>query len=185
MVEELVPIRATYEDYISWPDDGRRYELYDGEVFVVPSPSVQHQRVSLSLAFPLRHFVNEHRLGEVFSAPLDVVLAVDTVVQPDVLFVSNERSAIVKENRIAGAPDLVVEILSPATARRDRLTKLQLYCRHGVRECWLVSLAAETIEVLALAPAGARSAGLYRPGDEVRSVVLPALRLPAAEIFEG
>ncbi len=183
MAQQPVPILATYQDYVSWPDDGRRYELYDGEVYVVPSPSVQHQRTSRRLVLALQRFVDEHHLGEVFSAPLDVVLAVDTVVQPDVLFVSAERSVIVEEACIAGAPDLVIEILSPGTARRDRITKLQLYCRYGVRECWLVDPQAQTIEVLSLSAAGARSMGLYGPGDEVASTVLPGLRLPVTAVF--
>jgi len=183
MTVEVIPIKLTYRDYLTWPDDGRRYELYEGEVYMVPSPSVQHQRISRDLGALLRHFVLENELGEVFYAPLDVVFDEDTVVQPDILFISHERRGIINEQNISGAPDLVIEILSPATEERDRGVKLQLYCRYGVRECWLVDPEGRTVEVLALSPQGYQVLGRYSGDEMVSSRVLVGFQRVAKEIF--
>ncbi|HID87659.1 MAG TPA: Uma2 family endonuclease [Anaerolineae bacterium] len=183
MAVKVVPVKLTYRDYLTWPDDGRRYELYEGELYMVPSPPVTHQRISGNLEALLRQFVLENRLGEIFDAPLDVVLAEDTFVQPDILFVSHERRGIIGEQNISGAPDLVIEILSPATEERDRGIKLQLYCRHGVRECWLVDPEERTVEVLALSPEGYQVLGGYSGDETVSSQVLTGLRFAAREIF--
>jgi len=139
-------IKFTYEDYCLMPED-RRCELIGGEFFMVPSPSVIHQRVAANLESILRQFVIEKGCGEVLYAPLDVVLSPQDVVQPDIMFISRERSYIVTDINIQGAPDLVVEILSPSTAERDRTIKKKLYARHGVRELWLVNAGAQVVEV--------------------------------------
>lgn len=183
MAVRVTPIKLTYRDYLTWPDDGRRYELYQGELHMVPSPSVTHQRISGNLEALLRQFVLENRLGEVFHAPLDVVFAEDTFVQPDILFVSQERRGIIGEQNISGAPDLVIEILSPSTEERDRGVKLQLYCRYGVRECWLVDPEERMVEVLALSPEGYRVLGRSSGDEAVSSQVLAGLRFPVREIF--
>ena len=110
--------RLTYEDYLSLPDDGRRYEILDGELAVTASPTTLHQRVSRNLEFLLHREVQARGLGEVFDAPVDVILDESTVVVPDLAFVSKDRSSIVGERAIEGAPDLTVEILSASTERR-------------------------------------------------------------------
>lgn len=140
------PILLTYEDYCALPDDGKRYELLEGVLQVTPSPTTRHQRVSRQLEAIVLHHVEAHGLGEVFDAPIDVVLSPSTVVQPDLVFVSRERGHIITEKNIAGAPDLVVEILSSSSAQLDRGVKAQLYARHGVRYYWLVDPDAETLE---------------------------------------
>ncbi len=183
MTVEVIPVKLTYRDYVTWPDDGRQYELYEGDVYMVPSPSVQHQRTSRKLMLLLAKFVNEHQLGETFDAPLDVVFSESTVVQPDILFISHERRGIINEQNISGAPDLVIEILSPATEERDRGVKLQLYCRYGVQECWLVDPEERTVEVLALSPEGYQVLGRYSGDEVVNSQVLAGLRFVAREIF--
>jgi len=142
-------IKFTYEDYCLMPED-RRYELIGGDFFMVPSPSVIHQRVAANLEAILRQFVMASDCGEILYAPLDVVLSPQDVVQPDIMFISRERSHIVTDNNIQGAPDLVVEILSPSTAERDRTIKKKLYARHGVRELWLVNAGAQVVEVYTL-----------------------------------
>lgn len=184
MTVQVIPIKLTYRDYLTWPDDGRRYELYEGEVYLVPSPSVRHQRVSGKLQALLRQFLLVNGLGEVLYAPLDVVFSESTVVQPDLLFISHERRSIIGEQNISGAPDLVVEIISPATEERDRGAKLQLYCRYGVRECWLVDPDKRTVEVLALSPEGYQVLGRYRADEVVSSQVLVGFQFPAKEIFD-
>jgi Uma2 family endonuclease len=150
----------TYADYAALPDDGNRYQLLEGELVMTPSPNAWHQDVSRELEFRLLAWVREHRLGEIYYAPLDVVMEDHNVLQPDIFFVSNERAGIRQGGRILGAPDLCVEILSPGTERIDRVRKLGLYARFGVTHYWIVDLAARTIEEYA------QSGDVYR----VRSI---------------
>jgi len=153
-------IRFTYEDYKSLPEsETKRYELLGGELMMVPSPSTYHQRISRKLEFVLQAFVEERGLGEVFHAPLDVVLGEGDereVVQPDIFFISKERREIIAEEEVRGAPDLVIEITSPATAERDRHYKKTLYARHGVMEYRIVDPEARTVEVFALGEKGSQ-----------------------------
>ena len=133
--------RFTYEDYRTAPAD-ERYELLDGDLVVAPAPNLKHQRVQFRLGRRLGQFIEERALGEFFFAPCDVVLADSDVVQPDLLFVSRDRGHLLRGgDNVRGAPDLVVEILSAATAERDRGYKRVLYERHGVAEYWLVDPA--------------------------------------------
>ena len=175
-------IKFTYEDYRNAPED-RRYELLDGELVVVPSPRTSHQRVSLELAFRMHGFAQEFRLGSVFVSPFDVVLSDTDVVQPDILFVSDQRADIITEANVRGAPDLVVEILSPTTADRDRTFKRSLYAHHQVKEYWLVDPDAETVEVLTLGEHGLDPVATYGRAQILRSTVLEDLRLKLSEVF--
>lgn len=145
-----VILKLTYEQFRELPDDGKRYELIHGEVHLTPSPTTRHQFVLLNLASSLTAYLRKSRLGEVAVAPLDVRLGPDTALQPDLIFVSNARAAIIREDYINGSPDLVVEILSPSTAAHDRATKLALYGETGVPEVWLIDAQAKTVEVLEL-----------------------------------
>ncbi|NOZ55325.1 MAG: Uma2 family endonuclease [Calditrichaeota bacterium] len=140
--------RLTLEDYRQLPDDGKRYEILEGELAVTPAPGTKHQRIVGNLFRLLTQFLSKGPAGEVFVAPLDVVLAPHTVVQPDLLFVSEARANIIREDGIYGAPDLVVEVLSPSTAERDRGVKRRLYLHYGVREVWLMDPEARTFEVV-------------------------------------
>ncbi len=182
-------IRFSYADYRSLvATSEKRYELLDGDIVMVPSPTVTHQQVLRNLGFLLLTHVRARKLGKVFYAPLDVVLgkgADREVAQPDLVFIRAERSAIIGRNAIEGAPDLVVEILSPATRVRDRGYKKSLYARFGVAEYWIVDPKAETIEVHALGSAGYESAGRYRKGDRFASPLFPGLMLPVDEVFEA
>ncbi len=131
----------------------------------------------------LYHFVNANALGRVRVSPYDVVLSDHDVVQPDILFVSNARSSIVTEANIQGAPDLVVEVLSPSTAPDDRGYKRTLYSRHGVHEYWLVDPEAETVEVLTEGDAGLTLAATYRRGQSLTSPLLPDLNIDLESVF--
>ena len=139
-------LKLTTEDYERFPDDGQRHELIDGEHVVTPAPTVQHQRVLARLFVAVHATVDAQALGEVLFAPTDVVLSWQDVVQPDLLFVSQERSAIVT-NRVDGAPDLAAEILSPSSRRADEVLKRRRYETFGVREVWIVDPEIEVVRV--------------------------------------
>ena len=179
-------IKFTYEDYKNLPEsETKRYELIEGELLMVPSPTFEHQDISANLVFALAKFVREHKLGKVLHAPLDVVLDDENVVQPDIIFISKARSQIIHKEAIKGAPDLVIEILSPSTRERDRTVKKKLYARAGVAEYWLVDLESETIEVLKLEAAGFERVALYTKDETLTSPVLPELLIPLREIFSS
>ncbi len=177
-------IKFTYEDYCLLPED-RRYELIEGELLMVPSPSVIHQRVAANLEAILRSFVKERNLGEVLYAPLDVVLSPHDVVQPDIVFISRERAHIVTDANLQGAPDLVIEILSPSTAERDRGLKRKLYARYGVRELWLVNAGAQTVEVFSLEGGGESPPVIYSRSarQPVVSPLLEGMIVNLDEVF--
>ena len=140
--------------------------------------------ISARLGWRLMRFVEEGDLGKVFPAPCDVVLSNTDVVQPDLLFVSREREHIlVGGDNVQGAPDLVVEILSPSTAGRDRTLKRSLYARHGVGEYWLVDPDDETVTVMALGEGGFETAAVYRKGQTLTSSTLPGFAVGLDEIF--
>ena len=141
----------TYEDYLATPDDGRRYEIHDGELSVTPSPGTNHQRVSRNLNAILGAHVRTRGLGEVLYAPLDVILTNTTIVQPDLIFVAPAHASRVSRRGIEGAPTLAVEILSPSTTTIDRSRKLQLYARHGVPYYWILDPDARVLEGCELA----------------------------------
>ena len=173
----------TYQDYLNTPDDVR-YELIDGELIVMePAPTTPHQRLLVNFTGLLAPFVRSNRLGEVFIAPTDVYLADTNVVQPDLLFVSAARAAIITEPNIHGAPDLVMEIASPSTEQRDRNVKLELYARHGVAEYWLVDPIAETVETLRLEDRRFVATGHYSRTDTFTTPLLPGLTIDLTEVF--
>ena len=180
-------IKFSYEDYKNMPEsETTRYELIEGELYMVPSPSFEHQHTSGGLYRALADFVEEHGLGTVLAAPLDVVLKGkrrESVVQPDIMFISKARSKIIHHEEIRGGPDLIVEILSPSTGKRDRTAKKMLYARHGVTEYWLVEPESETIEVLKLTARGYRLVATYSKKETLRSPLLPGLEISLQKIF--
>ena len=176
-------IKFTYDDYRNTPDDGR-YELLDGELVMAPAPSLRHQRIDTRLSSLLHVFVTERGLGEVFCPPCDVLLSATDVVQPDLIFVAREQRRILAAgDAVRGAPDLVVEILSPSTAARDRTLKRVLYARHGVREYWLVDPDAETVAVMVLSNDGFKVEAVYGQGQTLTSPTLPGFTVNLDEIF--
>ena len=182
MVTQRPNVKFTYADYRNAPED-KRYELLDGELVVSPAPKEVHQRVLGNLYLELSLFVRERHVGRVYLSPFDVVLTDTDVVQPDLLFVSNERAGIVTEDNARGGPDLVIEILSPSTAERDLTFKRALYARHGVTEYWLVDTDARTIEVLALGEQDFVRVQRYVAGERLTSPVLAGFSLDTSKIF--
>lgn len=133
-----MPVRLTYDDYCALPDDGRRYEILDGDLYMSPAPIPLHQRIVLNLAAELRVHVRSHRLGEVFVSPIDVLLSENDIVQPDLVFVARERRDIVSATNIKGSPDLHVEVLSPSNTQRDVNDKRSIYARCAVNWYWIL-----------------------------------------------
>ena len=176
------PIKKTYQDYRELPDENR-YELIEGEILMTPSPSLFHQKVAHRLNQSISNHVARNNSGDVYFAPLDVVLSEHNVVQPDILFVSNKRKAILKEENIQGPPDLVVEITSRASLERDRLIKKALYARYGVQEYWLVDLEKGCIEVLSLKNSDYQLIGIFFSEDFLSTPLFPDFNLPVGPIF--
>src|SRR5262249_47161207 len=145
--------RVTFAALQQWPDDGRRYELYDGEVVVVPSPFPRHQRVAMHVAEVLADYERTHG-GATFSSPIDIVLTEHDVVQPDVVYFKQERRHLIRDwEATRAAPDLAVEVLSHGTEARDRGPKMQLLAKFGVPEYWLVDPVRQTVEIYVLTSA--------------------------------
>ncbi len=182
MASSAPTIKFTYQDYRNAPED-KRYELLDGDLVVVPAPKEVHQRVLMNLSYLLLQFIRQAKSGHFYVAPFDVVLSDTDVVQPDLLFVSNERSHIITDENIQGAPDLVVEILSPSTAERDRTYKRALYAKYGVGEYWLVDTDAKSVTVLIQSDHGFTPAGTYGEGHVLISPTLRNFTLDPVEIF--
>ena len=175
-------VKRTYEDYCRTPDD-KRYELLNGELMTVPAPNMKHQQVVIRLGRELSRFTQEHGLGEVYVAPVDVVLSDTDVVQPDVLFISRAREDRITEENVRGAPDLVIEILSPSTADRDLGYKHELYGRHGVLEYWIIDPVAETVAVHRQRDGKLERTGRFGRGQSLATTVLEGLALELDDIL--
>lgn len=181
-------VKLTYDDYVLFPDDGKRHELIDGEHYVSPSPIRKHQAIALNVSAMIWQHLRQHRIGRVFGPAPDVVLSRFDVVLPDVLFLSNESLLEQKDQRyIDGAPSLVVEIASPSTRKRDATIKKALYERAGVDEYWIIDPDVDIITVF-------RRQGLRfgtgtllsrERGDVLTTALLPDLELPLSTIFEN
>jgi len=173
----------TYEDYCRLPEDGWIYEVIEGELYMSPAPRPRHQKSSGKLFAQLDYFCTKHDLGEVYDAPIDVILpGRANPVQPDVLFIAKRRLRIIKEERIEGAPDLVVEVLSPWNWTTDRRKKFQIYAQAGVREYWIVDPEARTIEVFTLKRSAYELVDKYKSGDTVSSKLLPGFKVQVKDV---
>jgi Uma2 family endonuclease len=177
-----VNVRFNYHDYLLLPED-KRYEILDGELYVVPAPNTRHQLLLGEMYDALLHHVRDRGLGKVLLAPCDVVLSDETIAQPDLLFVCHEHLGIIGEANISGPPDLVIEILSPSSRKKDLEVKRKLYARFGIQEYWIVDPEAETIGVLACGEQGYVSAGLFDKSERLATPLLPELNLPLLSLF--
>ena len=172
--------RFTWGDYRSW-GDGERWELIGGEAFCMsPAPSSRHQAIVGELFGELRSFFRG-RSCQPFVSPIDVKLSAEDVVQPDVVVVCDPAQIL--QTHVEGPPTLVVEVLSPSTHRHDRVRKLRLYARHGIREYWLVQPHPALVEVLHLDAGEYRVAGAYTDRETLHSPAFPELALDLAEVF--
>ena len=179
--------RFTYDDFVLLPDDGKRHEIIDGEHYVTPSPNVRHQRLVRRLLLEIELYLKTNpRAGEVFPAPLDVVLSHFDVVEPDLLFVAGDQTDILTEKNVQGAPALVIEVLSKSTRKRDAQTKRRLFERSGVREYWLVDPELDAVQVFRPTLEGrlARVVELTaEDGDVLTTPLLPGCQIDVRELF--
>jgi len=174
----------TYEDYLRLPDDGRRYEIIEGVLYVINAPNFDHQQAVLQIAVALELWVRAQDAGVVLTAPFEVHLpGIAKPVQPDVLFIIAERRPTPGAKFFEGPPDLVVEVLSSNTIRTDRTVKFSAYERAGVREYWLVDPKARSVEVYTLIEGEFALLGQFGPGEQAQSKVLAGLEVEVDRLF--
>ncbi len=179
-------VKLTYDDFLLFPDDGQRHELIDGEHYVTPSPNTAHQRIVGRLYLAVGRYLETHPIGEIFLAPFDVVFSQFDVVEPDLLYITAERKQdVLTTKHVRGTPDLVIEVGSPGTRRRDETIKRRLYERAGVVEYWIVDPELEVVRVYRRERDGfARAHELSREANDVlTSPFFPGLDLPLESIF--
>ena len=184
MSTQIEPL-LTIADLDAMPDDGNRYEIIEGELFVSCSPSLTHQRAFGNLFVPISNWLAQNPLGEVFATP-GVILSEFSGVIPDIVFVSNERrDEIASGERVLGAPDLIIEIVSPGSEneRRDRVAKRQLYGKYGVKEYWVVDPQQRTIEVYSLAGETLKLRSVLQEQDDLTSSLLPGFSCKVEDVF--
>ena len=179
-----VDTRLAYDDYCLLPEDGKRREIIEGDLFVTPSPLTPHQRAVGRLFMHVGLFVETHRLGEVFVAPFDVVFSEFDVVEPDILYISNARSSILTKKNFQGAPDLVVEVLSEGTEKRDRTIKLKLYGKFGVNEYWTIDPNGPSAEIYRRSEEGLTLAVRLSAEDPLSSPMFPGFTLLLRELTD-
>lgn len=179
----ITSLKYTHADLLLMPDDGKRREIIDGELYVTPSPVNYHQKILFNLSLAFGKFLEIHPLGELRFAPLDVILSDHDVLEPDLLLVLNEHRDVLQD-WVRGAPDLVIEILSPTTEGRDRGLKLKTYARYGVGEYWIDDPVAQTVEVYRLTAEGFHLAATCVQGKTVETPLLPGFSLAVSSIFK-
>jgi len=174
----------TVEDYRLLPEAGPRYQLIEGDLFMAPAPNRFHQDISGNIFLLIAGYLKKHRIGKAYCAPFDVYLDESNVVQPDVLFVS-KKNDILTAAGAEGAPDFIVEILSPKTAFLDKKSKRRVYARSGVKELWIIDPDIKTIQVYFLQKDAERPATNYTEKDTLTSPHFPGLKFKATEIFKS
>jgi len=181
-------VKLTYDDFVQFPDDGQRHELIDGEHYVTPSPNRKHQRVSGNIHLLIGAWLEQRPIGQLFYAPFDVVFSRFDVVEPDLLYMSNERAAtVLTAANVQGTPELVIEIGSPGTRKRDETIKRRLYERAGVSEYWVVDPELDVVRVYQReGETFARPVELSaEAGDVLTTTLLSGLELPLARVFRA
>ena len=175
--------KMNYDQLCLLPEDRNRYELFDGELVMTPSPAARHQEIVGKLHVLLAIYVQNNSLGKVYVAPLDAIFDPYNVLQPDILYVSRERVPEIVKERIQGAPDVVVEVLSPSTFYNDLRRKMTVYSQFGVQEYWIVDPEMQTIELYTRQGDKLRSATKFSSGETFESPLLPGFRLAVNSIF--
>ena len=182
MVTAKPTVKLTYEDYRKTPED-ERYELIDGELIMAAAPNMAHQTTQVNLGAPMHTWVRSEDLGYVFFSSCDVVLSEHTTLQPDLIFVSEENAGIITDANIQGAPDLVVEIISPSSTGRDWVTKRDLYARYGVKEYWLIDPFNRTLWVMRLRDGYLELSDTLYEGDTLTSSTIEGFSVSLSDVF--
>lgn len=177
-------VAFTYRDYLCLSDD-KRYEILEGELMMTPAPNWEHQSVLANIFRALDRHARASGCGVVRFAPVDVILAETVVVQPDLLFIAQERRGIIRERGVFGPPDLVVEVVSDSHPERDTELKRRIYDKYGVREYWIADPKHKTIAALAVGKAGLETVKVYPAGASLKSPLLPGLEFPVEEAFRS
>ncbi len=172
----------TYRDYLELNDD-KRYEVINGRLYEMPAPHFEHQDIGMTLAVLIYNFVKLKKLGKVLPAPFDVILSEDIVVQPDIVFISKENLKNIKEGRLFGPPDLVVEVVSPASYYRDRYEKFRIYEEAGIKEYWIVYPGEKAIEVWVSKEGKYELHSIASGEGKVKSKVLKGFEVDLKKIF--
>ncbi len=175
--------KLTYEDFMKIPYDGKQYELYKGDLFMVPAPSIRHQDIVVKLDRNLGVFVEKNNLGKLFVAPCDVVFSDNEIVKPDIIYISNKNLSIIKELNIQGVPDFLIEIISPTTSYNDKKIKKQIYEKYGVEEYWIIDPVNETLEVFVLEKGKYKLDDIYSKNDKVKVKSIEGLEVDLKRVF--
>ncbi|HXU29335.1 MAG TPA: Uma2 family endonuclease [Thermoanaerobaculia bacterium] len=186
MSEPADLVALSYEDYRQLPDDGRRYELIERDLYVTAAPVPRHQRVVIRLAHALEGWSLETGEGQVLTSPIDVVLAENTVVQPDLLVVMSAHADRIGARGIEGAPDIVAEVVSESSRRHDEVTKRHLYGKYGVEEYWILDPTAASVRTFRRSSGGLLAPGselTVAAGDRLTTVLLPGFSADLSRIF--
>jgi len=190
MTVETIPwppdgkIMLTYEDYACLPDDGKTYEILEGELQVTPAPRPKHQDVSRNLGRALDQYVCHHNAGKMYYSPIDIVADPHNIVQPDIIFISADRLDIIGEKNVQGMPDLIIEILSPSTGRKDRILKLRVYASHGLKHYWIVDPDEQTLEALELEGQSFKVTTALTGEATFEPTLFPGLRIDLSKVWE-
>jgi len=174
----------TADDYRALPETGPRYQLIEGDLYMAPAPNRFHQDISRNLQFELQSYLKANPIGKLYGAPFDVYLDEHNVFQPDLIVVLNEHAGILTEAGAEGAPDFVVEILSPKTRRLDLINKKRLYATRGVRELWVIDPETRVVTIHRFAEGGRESISEVAESDVLITSLLPGFKIPALLLYE-
>jgi Uma2 family endonuclease len=174
----------TYEDYLNLPDNGKRYEIINGELYMAPAPTLDHQDTIGEFYLTIGNFLKTNPIGKIYLAPTDIIFSDIDVMQPDLIFVSKEKFDILTRENIQGAPDLVIEVLSPGTEKRDRTIKLKAYSKFGVSEYWMASDEKATVEVWRRRGKKLEFHAVLGRAQTLATPLLPGLEISLEKIFQ-
>lgn len=170
--------RMTYEEFMALPEEeGKRYELIEGELIVNPAPNLRHQAIIGNFYYAFRQYFDQHPGGKVYVAAVDVVLSIENVLEPDVIVVLADRASRLQGMNVKGAPNIAIEVLSPGSRRKDEVTKRRLYEKYGVEEYWIADPDTETVRLYR------RSADVFDRPIEINTEAGGAITTPLLPEF--
>lgn len=175
--------RVTAQDYRALPQNGQRYQLVEGDLYMAPAPNRFHQEIALNIVLNIANYLKSRPVGKIFIAPFDVYLNDANVFQPDLVFIASGNYGVLTDTGVEGAPDLIIEILSTGTAKLDRNPKRRVYAESGVKELWLVDPQVENVAVYYLQLNPNQPVSVYSTTDRFKSPFFPDLELAVSDFF--